>query len=622
MEKCNIMVINRRKYKRFFNKGRRRIAAAFKSLKSEGVICTVAKTLRILSADRRIAFSEWMKTPLFSADQLQAQRLRVFEKNIKFSIITPLFNTPEDFLREMIESVIAQTYPNWELCLADGSDDEHGYVRRICMEYSKKDSRIRYKKLTQNLGIAGNSNECIRMADGEYISLLDHDDLLHPAALHEVMDAICSREADFVYTDELTFNSPDKEDVSVIHFKPDYAPDTLLVNNYICHFVSFRRSLLDHCGAFRSGYDGSQDHELFLRMTKEAKQIIHIPEVLYYWRAHPESAAETVGNKQYASEAGIKAIRDFLKSEGIDASVGLAKGIPTIYRVSYPLPSPEPLVSIIIPNCDHADDLRACIESVREKTSYRNYEIIIVENNSTLRKTFEYYRKLSSESDNVKIIRWKGNEFNWSAINNYAAEKAASGEYLLLLNNDMTVISPGWIEEMLMYAQRSDVGAVGAMLYYPDDTIQHAGVILGMGGVAAHAFNVFRRGSVGYMGRLCYAQNLSAVTGACMMIRRTVWEEVGGINEQFAVNYNDIDLCLRIREAGYLIVWTPYAELYHYESKSRGGIDTPEKRDGLAREKLLFRKRWYDVLEKGDPYYNPNLTLRRSDFSLKNRKYE
>ena len=610
------------RFTRIKKRGLLLIRAGLNNLKTNGVVNTICKAYRLFSiTGRRVSYKDWMRTPLYTPAQLQAQRSRVFEKKILFSLITPLFNTPEEYLRAMIESVSAQTYSNWELCLADGSDADHDDVRRICLEYAGKDSRIKYRKLEKNLGIAGNSNACIEMAGGDYLSLLDHDDVLHPAALHDVMEAICGQDADLVYTDEATFRSPDTGEIILVHFKPDYAPDTLLANNYFCHFTSFKRSLLDQCGAFRCGYDGSQDHELMLRLTGKARHIVHIPKVLYYWRASPQSTAESEENKPFVTAAGIKAVKDTLRSAGIDARVETARGLPTIYRVSYPLPTPAPKVSILIPNCDHVSDLRGCIDSIREKTTYTNYEIVIIENNSKDPETFQYYRELSSASEDVRVIQWPGSGFNWAAINNFAAKEAA-GDYLLLLNNDIEVISPEWIEEMLMHAQRPGVGAVGAMLYYPDDTIQHAGVILGMGGVAGHAFNRISRGRVGYMGRLCYAQDLSAVTGACMMIRRSVWEAVNGIDEQFAVSFNDIDLCMRIREAGYLIVWTPFAELYHYESKSRGGNDTPEKRAVSEREKQLFRDRWGDALKKGDPYYNPNMTLKRSDFSPKNRKYE
>lgn len=590
------------------------------TLKNEGVAVTARRTLRVLLW--RKSYKAWMRTPLYSPAQLAQQKTRVFEKEILFSVITPLFNTPERFLHDMISSVIAQTYGKWELCLADGSDGEHGYVGQICRMYAQKDDRIKYRKLETNLGIAGNSNACIDMASGDYIAFLDHDDVLHPAALFDVMEEISRQDADIVYTDEATFRSPDLKNIILVHFKPDYAPDNLLANNYICHFTAFKRSLLDKCGGFRCGYDGAQDHDLMLRITREADNISHIPKVLYYWRAHPQSTAESEGNKPFASTAGLKVVKDNLAAAGVDVSVELAKGISTIYRVIYPLPSPAPKISIIIPNCDHVNDLRACIRSVLEKTTYGNYEIIIAENNSVKDETFEYYRELTAGSENIRVVRWPGSGFNWAAINNFAVKEAASGEYLLLLNNDTEVISPDWIEQMLMYAQRPDVGVTGAMLYFPNDTIQHAGVILGLGGYAGHAFHRISRGNTGYMGRLCYAQNLSAVTGACMLIRKTIWEEVGGVDERFAVNCNDIDLCMRIREAGYLIVWTPYAELYHYESKSRGGNATPEKTARAEREIQLFTERWHDIMEKGDPYYNPNLTLKYSDFSPRNRKYE
>lgn len=607
---------------KFGSRCRDLIIAGMKNLKNEGIRSTSVKALKVMGIIKRnIGFSEWMKTPLYTDEQLQTQRMRVFDRNIRFSIITPLYNTPKEYLREMIESVLSQTYSDWELCMADGSDQAHEYVQCICHEYAEKDTRIKYKKLDCNLGIAGNSNACIEMTNGDYISLLDHDDVLHPAALHDTMDAVCNQGADLVYTDEATFRSPDLSDISVIHFKPDFAPDNLLANNYICHFTSFSRDLLERCGAFREGFDGAQDHDLMLRLTAEAECIVHVPEVLYFWRAYRQSTAEAEDNKPYASEAGKKAVREYLRSSGIDAEVENARDIPTIYRVKYSLPKTEPMVSIIIPNHDHADDLKECITSVREKTTYSNYEIVIAENNSTDPDTFEYYDSLKNYA-NVKIITWSGNDFNWAAINNYAVREAASGDYLLLLNNDTEIITPAWIEEMLMYAQRPNVGAVGAMLYYPDDTIQHAGVIMGIGSVAAHAFCKVKRGSVGYMGRLCYAQNLSAVTGACVMMRRSVWDEMGCIDEEFAVNYNDIDLCMRIRKAGYLIVWTPYAELYHYESKSRGPIDDPVKKAGLEYEKTLFRTKWPDILENGDPYYNPNFSHKNACFELKNRKYE
>lgn len=586
------------------------------SIKKDGFRITADKTLTYIG----IGKSRWIKQPLFTPEQLAEQRTRTFEKEIRFSIVTPLYNTREEHLREMIESVISQTYGGLELCLCDGSDIQHEYVGRACREYAEKDHRIKYKKLEKNYGIAGNSNACLEMAEGDYISFLDHDDVLHPAALYEVMGRICEEDADFVYTDEAIFRDSDLNKINLFHFKKDYAPDDLRANNYICHFTSFKRSLIEKCGGFREGFDGSQDHELFLRLTDSARKIVHIPEVLYYWRAHSESTAENVGNKSYAGEAGKKAVRSFLEDSGYRVKVEKAGKMQTAYHVSYEISEEHPKVSIIIPSCDHTEDLKTCVASIHEKTTYDNYEIIIVENNSNDPETFGYYETLASH-DRIKVVNWPGRGFNWSSINNYAVREVVSGEYLLLLNNDTEVISPDWIQEMLMYAQRPDVGAVGAMLYYPNDTIQHAGVIIGLGGIAGHVYKNHGRNTQGFMGRLCYAQDMSAVTGACMMIRRDVYEHVGGMDEMFAAGLNDIDFCLRLREAGYLIVWTPYAELYHYESRSRGIYDTPENRRRTEREKDMFCERWADILENGDPYYNPNLSLVSFRCELK-KKYE
>ena len=562
-----------------------------------------------------VSFSEWMSTPLFTDDELSDQRSHRFSKDITFSITVPLYNTPEAFLREMIRSVIGQTYSKWELCLADGSDSDHAYVGSVCKEYAAADKRIRYRKLKRNQGISGNTNACLDMATGDYIALFDHDDILHPAALHEMMRVICESDADIVYTDEAVFISPDIGKISDIHFKPDYAPDNLRANNYMCHLTTFRRSLLDKTGGFRSEYDGSQDHDMMLRLTEAAERIEHIPEVLYFWRAHPQSAASGIEAKEYAAVAGRKAVMDSLRRQGFEAAVESTNAHPCIYRIRYALMDTPP-VSIVIPNCDHVDELKKCIDSIQKKSTYCNYEIIIAENNSRERKTFDYYDSLAEKHDNIRVVTWKG-DFNYSAINNYAVRNAVRGEYILLLNNDTEVITSSWIEEMLMFARRGDVGAVGAMLYYPNGAIQHAGVILGMSGLADHTYQGEKPYGFGYMGRLAYAQNVTAVTAACMMVRRDVWEEAGGLDEEYAVAFNDTDLCMKIRKAGYLIVWTPYAELYHYESLSRGADDTLEKQARCNTEIELFRSKWGAELDRGDPYYNPNLTLEKPDFSLR-----
>ena len=560
----------------------------------------------------RQEYAEIAKKPLFTEQELESQRKHVFPRKIKFSIVVPLFNTPEKFLREMIQSVIDQTYSNWELCMADGSDPDHNDVEKICRQYVKKDSRIKYKKLEKNLGISGNTNACLDMTTGDYIGLFDHDDLLHPAALHEVMKAICEQEADFIYTDENTFHNEPK-DAFCPHFKPDYAPDTLRTNNYICHFTVFKKDLLKKSGGFRSCCDGSQDYDMVLRLTESAKCIVHIPEILYYWRAHQNSVASDVSAKPYVITAAHKALEDHLNRIGLDGEV-VDTSVPSMYRIKYSIQE-EALVSIIIPNKDHLDDLKKCVNSILEKTSYNNYEIIIVENNSVSSEIQSYYEQIKNHKK-ISIVRWSGKGFNYPAINNFGA-KHSSGKYLILLNNDTEILSEDWIQEMLMFAQRQDIGAVGAKLYYPDDTIQHAGIGIGLLTLAGHYHRNFPRKHPGYMGRLIYAHNVSAVTAACMMIPRHVWDEVGGLDESFAVAFNDVDLCMRIRKAGYLIVWTPYSELYHYESKSRGLEDTPEKKKRFESEVCLFQERWKKELAAGDPYYNPNLTLDKEDFSIK-----
>lgn len=546
-------------------------------------------------------------------EQRKREEETVFPRRVLISILTPVYNTPEKYLRAMIRSVSEQTYGGWELLLADGSDGDHAYVGEICREAAEKDPRIRYEKLEKNAGISGNTNECIRRAKGEYLAILDHDDELHPSALYEVMKVICETGADMIYTDEDTF-SETPDDAYNPHFKPDFAPDNLRANNYICHLTVFRKALLEKAGGgFRSEYDGSQDHDLFLRLSEQAEQIVHIPRILYYWRAHRQSVAEDVAAKPYVTEAGKKAVAAHLDRLGLKGKVTDGP-VPSMYRLRYEIEG-TPLVSILIPNKDHREDLARCIGSIREKTTWPNWEIVIIENNSEEEETFRFYEELEKD-ERIRVIRREG-AFNYSAVNN-AGFRAAKGEQILLLNNDTEVISPDWIQEMLMYTQRKDVGAAGAKLYYPDGTIQHGGIGLGIKMLAGHWYRGEDGKSVGYFGRLIYAQNVSAVTAACMMIPRKVYEEMNGLDETFSVVFNDVDLCLRIREAGYLIVWTPWAELTHYESKSRGrDEDTPEKKKFFLEETNKFQRKWNKALTQGDPYYNPNLTREKEDFSLR-----
>lgn len=583
-------------------------------LKKNGLRATVYRVLKgagPMPVDKR-KLKKIAEDYYISAQRREQEENAQFPKDIKFSVLVPLYNTPDSFLKAMIESVQAQTYKNWELCLADGSDSGHSFVGEICKKYADGDRRIKYEKLERNLGISENTNACIRMATGEYIALFDHDDLLHPSALYEVMRAICEHGADFIYTDENTF-SEEPRDAYNPHFKPDFSPDTLRSYNYICHLSAFSRELLDSVGYFRSEYDGSQDYDLILRLTEKAKNVFHIRKILYYWRAHKNSVAQDVGAKPYTVTAAKKALAAHLERCGLKGEV-LDSSVPTTYHIKYEIDG-NPLISVIIPNKDHTDDLDICLKSLYEKSSYKNFEVIIVENNSTEKETFEYYEAIAQKHGNIKIVKWEGN-FNYSAINNFGVNYA-NGEFILLLNNDVEIINGSCLEEMLMFAQRKDVGAVGAKLYYSDDTVQHAGVILGLGGTAGHAHKHFGRSHPGYMARASIAQNLSACTAACLMMRRDVFDEVGGLDESFEVAFNDVDLCMKIRKKGYLVVFTPYAELYHYESKSRGNDSTPEKLERFRGEIDRFKEKWQKQLDDGDPYYNPNLTLTRDDFSLK-----
>ena len=564
----------------------------------------------------RIAMKQHGTASFPDEEERKRQESAVFDNMVKISILVPLYNTPEDFLKEMLNSVLWQTYKNWELCLADGSDDAHSYVGEICREYSSKDKRIVYKKLEKNEGISGNTNACFKMATGDYIGLFDHDDILHPSVLYEYVKAINEQGADYLYCDETTFKDGSIDKMITLHFKPDYAIDNLRANNYICHFSCFKKDLLEGMELFRKQFDGSQDHDMILRLTDKAEKVVHIPKLLYYWRSHAGSVASDISAKSYAIEAARGAVADHLRKHGYEHfKITSTRAFETIFKISYEIIG-TPKISIVIANRDHVEDLRRCITSIFEKSTYDNYEIIIVENNSETEEIFAYYEELK-QHDNIKIIRYQG-PFNYSAVNNMGVA-AAEGEYILLLNNDTEVITVNWMEELLMYAQRDDVGAVGAKLYYANKTIQHAGVVIGLGAhrTAGHTHYGQSRENLGYMGRLCYAQDVSAVTGACLMVKKKLFDEVGGLDESFAVSLNDVDFCLKLREKGLLNVFTPFAECYHYESVSRGLDTEGEKAERYNEESARFREKWKDVLQKGDPYYNVNFSLDRSDYSLK-----
>ena len=537
------------------------------------------------------------------------------EAGPKISIVVPLYNTPLNFLEELLDSVVNQTYRNWELCCVDAGQDTA--VGQHVQARAKADPRIRYQKLTENEGIAGNTNHGFELATGDYIALLDHDDILHPCALWYTAQAIVEQGADFVYTDEATFEGK-VENVVLYHFKPDFMLDNLRSNNYICHLTTFSKVLMEQAGGGeRAEYNGSQDYDLFLRLTEKAQKIAHIPHALYYWRSSPNSTASDISAKTYCIDAGIAALKAHYARCGVAVDdVTLIPGTPGYYKTDYTMAHPG-RVSILIPTCDHIRDLETCVESIYARTTYPDFEILLIENNSKEEQTFRSYERMQKEHpDTLKVLTWQGKGFNYSALNNFGA-RYATGEYLLLLNNDTEVITPGWLEEMVMYAQQKRVGCVGAKLLYPDDTIQHAGVGFGIGGVAGHLHKYFPATSDGYMGRLNYVQDVYGDTAACLLIRKEIYDEVHGLDESYAVAFNDVDFCVRVREAGYTNVFTPFAQLYHYESKSRGMEDNPEKQKRFQGEVLRFQARWGDLLAKGDPCTNPNFDIQREDFSLK-----
>lgn len=564
--------------------------------------------------DTEEVYNVWRKKYIPNARKLKKQRAEKLDYEPCISIIVPTYKTPEKFLKEMIDSVRNQSYENWELCIGDGSVTEDT-VKNVVESYQKKDKRIKMLCLSENLGIAGNTNAALSIATGDYIALLDHDDILAPDALYEVvkwMNEHYKDETDVIYTDEDKV-SFDLKDYFEPHFKSDYNLDLIRSNNYICHLFVARKSIVDQVGGFRKEYDGSQDYDFILRCIEQSKRVEHVPKVLYHWRCHPGSTAANQESKMYCYEAGKRAIEDHLKRMGEDDCQVVMTEHLGFYHVIY-LIREQKKVSIIIPNKDQKEILERCIESVIQKTDYKNYEIIIVENNSTTNEIFEYYKTIE-QRENIRVVIWK-DKFNYSAINNFGV-RYANGEYLLFLNNDIEVIRENWLSEMLANVQRKEVGIVGAKLLYPDNMVQHAGVIIGMGGIAGHPLSRHPADDCGYFARGIIQQNLNAVTAACMLTKKEVYEKVNGFEEKLAVAFNDIDLCLKVRKAGYLIVYDPEALLYHHESISRGKEDTLEKRNRFEGEVDYMAKKWKDVLEKGDEYYNPNLSLLSGNFELK-----
>ena len=558
-----------------------------------------------------VPYGPWYRAYIPTEETLETQRKQKFDYSPLISIAVPAYQTPVEFLRQMIESLIVQTYSNWELCIVNASPDNEE-MQKVLAEYSAGDSRVRFCNLKENLGIAENTNRAFAMAKGEFVGLLDHDDLLAPNALYEIVKILQDHpQADALYTDEDKVTTELDEHFQP-HLKSDFNLDLLRSNNYICHFFVVRKSIVEKTGGFRKEFDGAQDYDFIFRCTENAGEVLHVPEILYHWRTHKASTADNPASKMYAFEAGKRAIEAHLERTGTKGEVSHTQDLG-FYRVKYPVQG-KPLVSVIIPNKDEKETLQTCLEMLEKNTGYQNFEIIIVENNSTTDEIFRYYKELSGNRK-IHLLRG-GKEFNYSAINNFAAAHA-KGEYLLFLNNDVKSINPDWLEEMLGVCQRPEVGGVGAKLIYPDNTIQHAGCVIGMGGIAGHMFVDMPADRTGYLHKASLLQDMSAVTAACLLMKKEVFEQAGGFTEELAVAFNDVDLCLKVRKNGYLIVYDPYAKLYHMESKTRGAEDSKEKVRRFQTEIEYMRCHWIDILKNGDPCYNKNLSLTKWNYSLK-----
>lgn len=548
--------------------------------------------------------------------ELAAQRAETaaMENTPLISVVCPLYNTPPAYLRQMIDSVLRQSYPHFELVLPDASDPAHSKKPEVQKALIRHDARVRHLPLPENLGIAGNTNAGLAAAQGQYLCLLDHDDVLQPNALYEVARAAMAG-ADLIYSDEAVLDENLKQ-LWEFHFKGDYAPDTLRGCNTVTHLCAFSRHLLkDAGGGENPDYDGAQDYDLILRLSEKAWQIAHIPKVLYFWRRHGGSTAGGIGTKPKAEAAGAAALAAHLRRVGLDGTAEPQKDHPGSYRVRYAV-SGAPTVSVLIPSCDHIDDLERCLASLYAKAGWDALEVLVLDNNSTQPETQQYYQANQTRWPNLKFLHYDG-EFNFSAINNWGA-KQATGTHLLLLNNDVEILSDGFVAELLGYSQRPDVGAVGALLYYPDDTIQHAGLIVGIGGTAGVSHKGHPRGNGGDMFRLCTTQNVSAVTGAALMVKTALYQELGGLaEEQFGVAFNDVDFCLRLRERGLWNVFTPFAQGCHFESKSRGYDTEGPRKQRFDREAAAFKASWAGVLQAGDPFYNPHFTLKTENFALR-----
>ena len=586
--------------------------------KEHGLKALVLKSKHKLQGiDNDYDYSEWYDLIRPTDEELAAQRQKIFDFEPLLSVVIPAYKTPERYLREMLDSIVDQTYTNWEICIADGSPRGQG-LERVLKRYADRDKRIRYEILGSNRGIAGNTNAALDMARGDFVILADHDDTLPPHAFYEVVKAIHEHPGcQVIYSDEDKLDMDGKA-LFDPHFKPDFNPDLLTSVNYICHLFVVRKDLLERVGGFRQEFDGAQDYDFIFRCTEAAREVYHIPKVLYHWRCHQDSTASNPESKMYAFEAGSRAIMAHYERMGIQAE-RVEKGVDYgIYHTVFKLQA-QPLVSVIIPNKDHTADLDVCVQSLMGKSSYRNLEFIVVENNSREKETFEYYGKMQAMHSNFHVVTWEKG-FNYSAINNFGAG-FAKGEYLLLLNNDTELINPDSIQEMLGFCQREDVGVAAVRGGTLDEAVLDKAVARILN-IVGHTFIGLHKAENSYFHRAMCAQDYSAVTAACLMTKKSVFDAVGGLSEELAVAFNDIDYCMKVRALGKLVVYAPYACFYHYESKSRGLEDTPEKVERFNREVAVFIKKWPDIIRKGDPYYNPNLTLRKSNFALRDLQKE
>lgn len=563
-----------------------------------------------------VGYEEWIETvelPSLPGNKEVSLMLASMTHPPVISIVIPVYNPAEIYLRACLDSVLAQSYPHWELCIADDrSPKEH--VQRVLREYEAKDSRIKVVYRKHNGHISAASNSALEIAKGDFVALLDHDDVLPEHAMLFMAQAICEQpHTQILYSDEDKINA--RGERFDPHFKSDWNPDLFFSQNYVSHLGVYRRSLLQQIGGFRLGVEGSQDQDLLLRCLPHvaAEQIVHIPRVLYHWRTIEGSTALASGEKSYTTEAGIKALRDYFSKQQPEVTVE-AGLVPNTYRVRYPISEPAPLVSLLIPTRDRRALTETAVRSIVDCSTYTHFEILILDNGSVEQETLDFFAQIQQEDSRVRVLRYD-HPFNYSAINNFGV-RHAKGAIIGLVNNDIEVINPDWLTEMVSHCMRPEIGCVGAKLYYSNDTIQHGGVILGIGGVAGHSHKQYPRHHQGYFSRLLLTQNLSAVTAACLLIRKNIYEEVAGLDEEnLHVAFNDVDFCLKVREAGYRNLWTPYAELYHYESISRGAEDSPEKLARFAREVNFMKSKWGKHLEL-DPFYSPNLTKSREDFSI------